>query len=1591
MVATQFARGRATAAAILATLLLSIVPFTPAQAQAAPGDVSVIQGEADWYQGNFFGGSRPTAFIDNGTVSSVLNVTVYNVGAEIANVPVYYWFEGMTDRTDCKKITLPQGTTSEPGKKTVEFDVHTRPLAPGAHNVTISVFPTAKPDQVEAEEECDGTVARQTSASSPCVLNCRAETNANNNVIKAFFVKERYLDLKIAGVRWCEGTPIANPATGELGSVCEEMNSEGTDVYNVTPTDDARVDSYFEVIVENVANKEWSWANLSDYGGRCVVGGPCDLARTGFEYELNVTVRGKYIDGVRNISSFVQTTQGYGNDGESIRHRPWTSAFVLNGLAGPYNLTIKLDPAKHLRRHPTDTAADTRWMEPPPEVAYRDFTGNFSAPGTPGAFAGMSVETAYDHDTFIEISGDITFANRGPAGRGDTPVQYTIYLDNLSWTDALNNVHHNTRFKREVNFLPQGNHSTQTYALTWTASNNLASDNYLPPGRHTIHVKADNASEMLEYNETNNDFSIDIFIKDTTAPRFNGTPQIALVNADPPGSPARTFYRPHEGVNFVAKVTDDDNGVKVAVNFTLDSNQSVFRVVNATREPTDAEPDRFVATVLDFKFNNFTALCFNCTENWTARVSAIDSFNNSAPVATLPFRLKPWPIHNASADYVIITPDPYPAATHPWNTGDDPVWTIRVMPNATGYIEEQNHQQFKTSNLAYNITIQATQKTFNLNGTYWTYRTPLSATSTSSANPEPEPAPGCDPYPRSGGSIGGNLGQTVPGGGQSICDESLNNTFYAVFPRTEAGVAPGIWNYSVRVTDVAGYTRVINGTLDLEDFLPEIVQWNLSAAEVTPPNTIRVQAEITDDNNEVAGAYLNLTRTAPGDGATVNITLTRRTEDASGGTTRFLYDENVSVRRGSPTAIGLGGTFNATIHVVDDVGNWNATGLPGTFVIKDEDAPQLTAFGAIPNVLEIGENVTFWANASDATNVTMKLEIFRAVGSSELLMDPILIPQPAGSGPWNYTTHLNFSAEAVHSFRLTAIDSTGRASVPGTGTITVRDNLGPKYDVLSPSFMVDGNRYGPATPRIEVVVRDVEGVQGSSIEMTVGGLPVDFDLLPAPGNINGYLVSYAVPASKKFNHRDVVDVALNATDNSSEALLSQFNFSFVVDDVAPTARLVSIVPSFRDRASDVLNVSLASRFTLAAEDTDGLPTGIPTGGIRYRILGGGPGAETVYSGPFRINDAAGVYTGPRLYQIQFWAEDDVGNFNRQFNVTTVYVDDTPPALFQFFPQGRSINATFVDDRVGVDRAVVWYRLNDQAYVPLPLVEQQGAWTISLPEGVKGDRISYYLQAWDRLENTETFGNATNPYASFDVSNHKPTLRIVTPADGSRVSRTVELRWDAADEDGDALVFTVYYRAPGRTNFVEMQRIENSEARRYNVDTTRFPDGEYTFRVAVGDGGFVTLAETTVTVINRAEAIGAVRVTGDAVPGGTVLVTAEVTKAEAIVSAHLYLDDVKIAEYPMNDEGRDGDETANDGIFSVRVPIDAAGDYRFEIVTQYREDGVLKTSNLSPGSAAFSAKLTPGYILSQYGAIIALIGLLAAVGIGVAVFVVMRRK
>lgn len=1582
MVATKSAFARAGAVGVTALFLLTLFPAAPVQAQVAPapGDISVVQGQAFWTQTTFAGGNRATSFIDDGTGESTLHVPVYNVGAPIENVPVYYQFKEVTE-TECRKIDLPAGTAAQPGMGWANFTINTRDLPrDGAFNVTVTAFPPAAPP---GASECSTTLQNPTSrpstAGAECVeqgVTCRTEVTPDNNAVNAYLIKNRFLNLHVREIKWCEGEfrrDTVAPCDTDM------LNADGT-VYNATPPYNPEngdpTYTYFEVLVEALPGDN-AWQDLIDYGGNN--SGGSGLLRDGFEYHLNVTVRGANITTVLNLSW--DETTGNGTLEDNTVHRARSTRFQLDGKAGIYNVTAKVDPQRSLRRHGSDTSIDTAMRDV--EVAYHDFTGNF----TPTDFR-TSATNPYPYDGPGHIRGNVTFRNVGtaPLTSNDRDIAYRVYLDNL--TSPL--------FTKEgtiasLGDMPVGDEAVDNEFLLeidFEYTSTLSSSFYLPPGKHTLIAEIDAAVDqndgagedihdaLLESNETNNTFTLEIYVIDDSTPQFANTPKITRqISSLGVNAPAIAESRPLEPFNIHINVTDDDNELKVVANFTLDSDPSINRTFPATKTPT-----RYVAQVYTFNYHNFTNRSANGQEAWTLRVVATDSFGNVAVSAAQPFQLKPWEIHSASAEALILQPD-WPSANLSYESTAEPTWRIRVLPNMTGFTGEGHpNQQFYRENLFLNVSAPSSDA--SLNGSFWQALTPQIC-STESDRPT-QSGPGLPTVPG-----GGGVGSCTP------TEEEQNNTFRtSVAKRSPGGLGPGLWNYSVMVKDIANHTRIVNGTLHVVDDPPNIREANLSVganATITPGANFRVEANISDDDN-IVDAYVNFTRAL--DGVFVNFTLVNGTDLFVDTTTDYrVWNDTITTGRGK--MLGLGGNFTVSVHAVDGAGNWNRSEL-GTILIADSDIPQIDAgsFGVVPGGAEIGENVTFWAKVRDSTNVTVKLNIFRAAGSDEVFETRMLEEGLDG----NFTTTLNFTAEAVHGWELIPEDSVKNTGDKKTGTLIVSDNFGPKFEVRSPDVVIDGTRYGSATPRIDLVVFDVEGVVSSSIDMKVAGQPVNFQVLDAPGNLNGYLVSYTVPANRKFEHLDVVDVNLTARDNSSESLLGHLNFSFVIDDVAPRARLVSVSPSYRDQPAHPLNVSLASRFTLAAEDVDNLPTDVAS--IRYRIIGGGPGGpETVYSGPFRLNDAPGVYTGPRIYQVQFWAEDAVGNSGqRQANATTVYVDDAAPALFQFFPQPRTVNATFLDDRVGVNNSVIWLRVNDAPYQPQELSEIDGTWRTTLPAGRLGDRISYYLQVWDKLGNTETYGNQTNPYHSFDVSNQEPAIRIVTPVEGARVGRSVELTWDASEPDEQALVFKLFVKKPGSAAFTELREFTDSARRAFVVDlsdVTSYRDGEYTLRVTASDGAFVSVDDVTVTLIRSTNPLGelGVQIIGDAIPGETLLIKAQITKAEAIVVARLYLGDVLVGNrsgYPMNDEGRDGDEVAGDGFYSTRVTIDDAGDYRVEIFTQYREDGVIKEDTIE-SAKTFNAKLTPGYVLSKFGAIIAIIGLLAAVGIGVAVFVVMRRR
>ena len=1587
MVVPQPLRWSSRAAALaLAALLLAPALLVQTAAQEPslpdPGETDPVS-SANWLlripQGEVkltTASGRQVWFLDNRS-TAVVQATVLNYGGQKSPaVPVYFWLSDLEGDPNqdtlpvfCDVVEVPEATLQDgrtiPGRAVASWDGFVVPasLTERGWNVTASV------NQEPMYYQPDEGATRPNPAKSrfPSGSACPSPSHSRlgqvdgidpvdpGHVAHGYFVKMKRLDLRVnaseesSGIRWCRGNPTKDGTCDPVGAqesypfvynrtvhsqtISESGETAGTFVDNpyVGPT-------YFQVDVVN----DGTWQDVVDHGSAC----RC----AAFPYDVRVVVTGH--------GYAPNTTIAWG--GQDARGVGWQTVgnITLREKAGLYTVNVTLDPANASlpkgRLPEVDDAAEANNRGTATfEVQWVDFAAAFNATD----FRTDPAE-AYEYTADFNIAGDVVFENLGPApllhpentstGQPRAAVGWKVWIPgtNLSKEGTFDADSDDDPERDGIQFI------YESIEVNFSATSVPGNTHYVRPGKHVLVALIDTGNRSYEPNESNNRVELEIYVQDENVPIVRSGP---LLTAPLEHETGLTSVRPREPFAIRARVDDDDKGsLKVVARFTLEGNASHQRNYTLT-QVTDGDSS-FHALV-----GNFTFAGAGIVQNWTYVLDVTDVFGNK--VTTSPAKritLEKYPLQSIPEAWIVRQYDDGTAFNY---ADSDPIaYQVRLWQNWTGVLDQSNYSK---NLFMYVKPVGAAELNISAGWKNLTECTEVDAPPKLGELPRRTTA--CNP----------------------------GNDYFSHFQNvvSRGSGEPGVWNVSMRIMDASGESRWINRTLHLTDQAPRLLTQQVlgrdpsgawrEANAAEKGQTIWINATFTDDQPKEMQAYLNLTRS---DGRKVNHTLTPRPivmVEAEDGSKVPHFTFNTSLKVGQGFDLGVGGDFQLSVAARDSTGNWLNT-PPLAFKINDTQAPTILEGKVSPAIQEVGQDFTFAVRAVDETNVTATVSI--QSGDTDAL-PPVEMTTSDGQ---NFTYVANLSVEGNYAWKISVVDSLGKSSEQ-TGTLAIRDNLGPRFEVRSPGNEIAGERYGPALPRLEIIAFDSDTVDVSSVALTVDGQPVVPEVGPPPAGMTGMTLSYQVPSSRRFQHGETVEVNVTATDGSAKKLQGWHNFTFRVDDVAPTARLVAFAPQYRAASSQDWNVSLETRFTLAADDNDGLPTDVAA--IRYRILAAGANSgENVYSGPFRITDAPGVYRGPTAYTIQYWAEDSAGNVNTSRQTTKVYVDDAPPELIQYFPQGRFVNATFVDDRVGVARAVAWHRVNGEPYQPL-ILEAAGnnLWKGVVPEARKGDRVSYYLQAWDHLNNTQTFGNASEPKAFYNANNHEPNVRIVTPVAGSVVSNSFNLDWNASDQDGDALTFTISVKQPGKPGYTELAKLDSSEARRYPVDSRRYLDGQYAFRVSASDGGTVKHSEVAVTILNRDDPlVGVTPVTGRVAAGGTVLLKAEVAKAEALVEARLYRDGELVGAYAMNDEGKDGDEVANDGVYSVRAPVGSSGDYSVEIFTRYEQNGETKTSSRMD-AITFSAVMTPGYVLQEYAVLLVLIGLAAVVAIGVAAWLVVRKR
>lgn len=1599
MVASPSAR-RFKAAALLACLVLSALPAIPvadAQGDAIPrGPLSVNTATA------FLGPQKDSGSVDtvNGQFWSTGNtvfvhVNVSNAGLTDVTVPVILYHDQLDPATNQTAFRC-DATTSRLTIKALSSNWYNQSFTVpaygfSAYNVTVWVNPQTTGD-VPADRLKPG-----------CSWSHQAEAPGTGaHVAKFTYIHDAKPDYRITDVAWCVDPNVGSDEDLPHAATCADIGPDDTwnhTSFTATGTANAQ-HTFIKAYLENVGNWEQN-TTWDPYTGNPIP----------FRFPYTTLVSGA------NKGSNTDATLVQQNDGglEYVFTSNRSSALVgklnLYQAYGNYSVRVRINdpspnnPVPQLPMNSTiNKTRDAKF-----EVRGYDFVAgvNMTSFATDPAHP---YDYPFQPDGNFAISGNVTLWNLGLYNAQDhnNPVSIRAYVD--SPTSGI------TFGPKTFNV---GNASTGVVEIPISFQVHSSDDGqpgYISKGVHTIHVDVDDSDHdavgtYYETDETNNNATVSIYFKlgDSDGPHFNAVPDITRggpLACSPTGcaNPEITYTHPWESFAVHANVTEGDYEqtglLTVVANFTLSTNKSVYQTYPMILGRATNNHNWSITV------RNFSYIGPGSIQNWDLTIEAKDPFGRTQK-ATWPNKLvlEKWPIQTLNDTDILLSVDGNTSAAAqdmyvtPY-ADYTPPYMLLAYRNWTGIINNDNSSRDQIRNVTNLGVVYHQPNGQNQSaGIESLIRTcPLDDAGARNSVFSPRPGPDGNPW-------NGTLGT-----GADACTGTAESRYHfrSVVLSTSAAGA-GIYGVELRIADLSGEVRTIWRNVTMQDQLPQLEELalrDLNDATATNKSfaghTLQIHVNASDDF-DINRSAVYMTWTKKGQSTpTFNITLKNSTEQGkwTDGTTHHAYNFTYNLSVGRDATLNQSGAFLWSIVAQDVNGNWNRT-AGREFTLEETTLPTILKelTGADPAEQEIRQPVTFYAHANGLYNPTLVLTV--KDGNNVALVDNVVMNATSGKGKdTNYTYRYAFNSTGTYSWEIDAFSSQGgldSKSGIATGSVVVSDNLGPRIELKSPDVRVGPQLYAPASPTLLFLVYDQQGVDNGTFQLIVDGQQVPVTRSPAQG-LNGYYFQWTAPTPYADGAEVTVNVSvfdLSGLLPGKVALPSYSNFTFKVDAKAPSARVTDFGPRYKSGASGVWNVSMGTRFTIAADAGADSPT--PVDAIWFSIVGGQRSVQARYTGPFSLSDYRDVYVGSTVYTITVWAYDAVQNTDRVHAFQqSFFLDDEAPHLALPLTQGRYLNWTIVDEQTGVKAVTLWARAGNAPYTAYPMAKDPvgDVWRGILPEAVKGQTITYYVQAVDNVDNNadgvDSFGSPASPYGSFKVGNHEPVVKITSPVVGSRVSRVVDLQWTATDADADALTVTVFYKAPGKDAFTELTRQEGSANGRYQLDTSKFPDGEYTFRVAASDNTVSKSDETTVTIINAASAIGGVSPVGDVNPGDSVLITAQILKAGATVEAQVYRDNKLVDSFAMNDEGRDGDAVANDHTYSARVPVSASGDYSVTIVAHYDEGGVGRTDTLT-NAATWSAALTPAYIVQTYAALLVLLALLAVVGVAIAVFVVIKRK
>lgn len=700
----------------------------------------------------------------------------------------------------------------------------------------------------------------------------------------------------------------------------------------------------------------------------------------------------------------------------------------------------------------------------------------------------------------------------------------------------------------------------------------------------------------------------------------------------------------------------------------------------------------------------------------------------------------------------------------------------------------------------------------------------------------------------------------------------------------------GEFDLVVNVTDKFGRIGKENFTYELRDrlnhdtnneeapFVPED-EIEFSPTALDPGEKAGVRA-IAKDILRVERVYLDVTHSDTGDTFEQDLRLTKPGEAATNNGT---YRGSFQAGDGGEL-FARAGTYEVQL-VAQDFGNNPTTRDLGTLTVNDTDDPSIESLTTEPqDTVEAGQEVEFFARISDQTQIQPPTLTVTQASAGENVTELVFNET---TGLWELEDPMvaTLAAEGTWTYTLEVADYAGH-KVTESGEIEIVANNAPTARNWKPNIGTGQTNYGPAEPTIQTDLVDTQGVNRSSITMTVNGETV-LEEEEGPASIKAipgtcaqcYRVSYT--PSEAYGAGEVVTVKVTAADLSDPPKVSgQQTHQFEVDKTGPSAT-IDLTPSLSKGNQRIIGST--TDVNVSTSDTG---SGPGTARVTVEHLAGTTAATRTV---LEVEDGQDSFRLPELdafqghgrYRIIVEPTDAVGNEGDSVQKIVLF-DDAPPKIQQI-PQlnkPRSFIGANVTDVSRVRDVSVKFTADDGPQRQIALKLTNGTWSgrIVNPDTdqpyPENTTIEFFLQASDFWGNTVTTNKTT-----FEAGNAVPTIEIDKPERGATLQGTVEIRWTAQDAEtstSDLKISIWYKQGDGKPREIPGAKdIQNTGS--YQLDTTLVPNGDITLQTIVFDGSTFGSDTVDVTVQNLGKAFRSPEVRGaEAVDGENVLTPGEET-------------------------------------------------------------------------------------------------------------------